>query len=160
MTVKIKTASINTNDEKRDDCLLYTSSRPLLPEHVDVLDYRKIAAPPQRMPRRDGDSFRDSGFSCQLQPERHSLTEGEEMRVFLSCMKTGQPERQSVRIKEVRLEASAGDNKFRLPQAAFSDAGDKGDDAAGDSIYTMIFRPRASDWADVYVTVNFSIRCV
>jgi len=144
-------------DDYREWAQYPPNSRPLLPEHVDVLDYRKIAAPPQRMPRRDGDSFRDSGFSCQLQPERHSLTEGEEMRVFLSCMKTGQPERQSVRIKEVKLEASAGDKKFRLPQAAFSDAGDKGDDASGDSVYTMVFRPRASDWADVYVTVNFWI---
>jgi hypothetical protein len=144
-------------DDYREWAQYPPNSRPLLPEHVDVLEFRKVAAPPQRMPRRDGDSFRDSGFSCQLQPEHHSLTEGEEMRVFLSCMKTGHPERQAVRIKEVRLEASAGEKKFRLPQTAFSDAGDHGDDAANDAIYTLLFKPRATDWADVYVTANFLI---
>lgn len=144
-------------DDYREWARYPPNSRPLLPEHSDVIDFRRIDVPPQRMPRKDGEKFRDSGFSCQLQPQRHSLTEGESMLVFLSCMKTGRPEREVIRIQNVRLEGSAGQRKFTLPEAAFSDGGKNGDEAAGDGIYTLQFSPRASDWADVYVTVNFLI---
>jgi hypothetical protein len=132
-------------------------SRPLLESHVDVIDFRKIPNTVQRMPTRDGDKLRESGFSCLLQPEKHTATEGENMRIFLSCTHTGRPERESIRIKEIKLEAVAGSRRFMPIPPTVSDAGDKGDESAGDRIYTLEFRPRQSDWADMHLTVNFLI---
>ena len=132
-------------------------SRPLLPSHRDVLEYRRIPVAMQKMPVNIDGELKTSDYSCLLQPENHTITEGEHMRVFLSCHKTGEQKKREIRIADYRLEARAGERKFSPIAPTVSDDGLNGDATAKDRVFTFEFRPRASDWADMHLTVNFEI---
>ena len=133
------------------------NSRPLLPAHTDVLDFRVIRSVPQEMPARIGPDLRPSGFSCTLQPEHHTVVEGESMDVYLSCSRSGKRARLPLRIREVRVEGVAGVRRFRPTPPAGDDNGSPGDRMAGDGVYTFRFLPRPADWGDIGMTVNFQI---
>ncbi|MEQ9366581.1 MAG: hypothetical protein RIF32_20240, partial [Leptospirales bacterium] len=132
-------------------------SRPLLPSHSDVLEYRTIPVAMQKMPIKVDGELKTSDYSCLLQPENHTITEGEHMRVFLTCHKTGEQKKREIRIVDYRLEARAGERKFSPIAPTVNDDGLNGDAAAKDRVFTFEFRPRTSDWADMYLTVNFEI---
>ncbi len=133
------------------------NSRPLLPSHLDVIEYRQIPVAMQKMPVKIDGELKASDYSCLLQPENHTITEGERMRVFLSCHKTGEQQKRGVRIADYRLEARAGERRFTPITPTVNDSGENGDSVAGDKIQTFEFRPRQSDWADMHLTVNFEI---
>lgn len=132
-------------------------SRPLFASHVDRIEYRRIAAPLQPMPATVDGEVRRSDFSCLLQPEHHSVLETERMRVFLSCTRTGERAATAIRLRDYRLEARAGERRFRPAPPAVNDAGENGDEVAGDRVLTFEFRPSAKDWGDMHLTVNFEI---
>ncbi|TGL58438.1 hypothetical protein [Leptospira sarikeiensis] len=132
-------------------------SRPLSRADIDVLEYRKVRVSPQIMPVRSGGIFKDSGFLCALEPEYHSLVEGENMRIFLYCFRAGNGAKERLDLKSVRLEARAGAKKSNIDIGLGNDNGLSGDDIAGDGRYTFLFRPRQEDWADMNITTNFKI---
>ncbi|MCE9599704.1 MAG: hypothetical protein K8S54_17225 [Spirochaetia bacterium] len=133
------------------------NSRPLLESHQDVIDYKKIQTASQRMPVKVGVEFKDSGYSCLLDPKTHSVFQDEYMHIYLFCSRHGSREREPLRIQEVRLVGVSGDRKILPPPPTIKDDGTSGDQVAGDSIYTIEFRPRKEDWADMNLTVNFQI---
>ncbi|PJZ49274.1 hypothetical protein [Leptospira saintgironsiae] len=132
-------------------------SRPLSRMDIDILEFRKIGVPPQIMPVKSGGNYKDSGFLCSLQPEYHSLVEGENMRIFLYCFRAGFSAKERLDLKSVRLEARAGAKKSNLDMDFGNDSGLSGDEISGDGTYTFLFRPRKEDWADMNLTVNFKI---
>ncbi|MCR9145114.1 MAG: hypothetical protein NXI24_22950 [bacterium] len=133
------------------------NSRPLLPSHRDQIEYRRIPVAMQKMPVKIDGELKPSDYSCLLQPEKHTITEGEAMRVFLSCHKTGEQSKREIRVADYRIEARAGERKFAPVKPTVNDAGLNGDAVAGDRVQTFEFRPRSSDWADMHLTVNFEI---
>ena len=133
------------------------NSRPLEEGHVDVLRHREVPLTYQAMPVVKDGRLQKSDYSCRLQPERHTVTEGEVMRVMLSCMKTGVDAYVPLRIDGSRLKARAGVREFTPVQPTVNDSGLNGDDTAGDHVHTFEFRPRRSDWARMSLDVRFAI---
>jgi len=132
-------------------------SRPLLSSHADVLNPRAIPVSIQSMPVFKNGQIMDSGSSCQLQPEFHTVTEGKSLRIFLSCYQTGTDKRQKIKIDSTMIEGKAGKNLFVPPSISGNDSGFDGDVLAGDLTYTFHFRPRSSDWGDMNFSVHFYI---
>ena len=133
------------------------NSRPLAASHIDVIEYRHIRAPMQAMPTKQNGEIVAGDYSCLLQPKTHSLVGDEQMHIFLSCARTGERELQLIEVQNLRLEARAGDRRFSPVVPTYNDDGEQGDVLANDRIVTFEFRPQASDWADMYLTVNFKI---
>lgn len=133
------------------------NSRPLRADHIDVIEYRSIRTGVQNMPVKANGELRESGYACALEPEFHTVTEGETLRVFLYCLRSGDGARVKVRLSEARLEAKAGERRFTPPVPEGNDSGLHGDNKSGDGIYTFVFRPRPEDWASMYLTTNFII---
>lgn len=133
------------------------NSRPLRADHIDVIEYRSIRTGVQNMPIKANGELRESGYACALEPEHHTVTEGESLRIFLYCLRSGDGARVKVRLTEARLEAKAGERRFTPPAPEGNDSGLHGDEQGGDGVYTFVFRPRPEDWASVYLTTNFTI---
>ncbi len=132
-------------------------SRPLKTSHVDVLEPRVIPVSVQEMPVLESGKIKKSGYSCHMQPEYHTVVEGQNLRIFLSCYITGTDKKQKISIETTKLEGRAGKNLFYPPNLSGNDSGFEGDKSAGDLIYTFLFRPRTTDWGDMSFTVQFFI---
>lgn len=132
-------------------------SRPLLSSHEDVLNPRLIPVTIQVMPKLLKGEVKDSGYSCRLQPEYHTVTEGMSLRIFLTCYKSGTDKKQKINIDSTVIEGRAGKNLFKPPSLSGNDSGLDGDVLRDDLIYTFHFRPRTSDWGDMNFSVHFYI---
>ncbi|GBF51650.1 hypothetical protein LPTSP4_31880 [Leptospira ryugenii] len=133
------------------------NSRPLHESHTDLLNPKVIPVVTQEMPILEKGSIKASGFSCSLQPEYHSVTEGKTLRIFLSCFRTGSANRESIKIIESDLKGKAGNRSIFPPSLQANDSGMDGDERKGDLVYTFHFRPQRTDWADFYLTTKFTI---
>lgn len=133
------------------------NSRPLRLSHVDVLNPRIIPVSIQEMPMIQKGEIKNSGYSCHLQPEYHTVTESMLLNIFLSCYQSNTDRKQKLIIDNTKIEGRAGKNLFYPPNISGNDAGFEGDKIANDLRYTFQFRPRLSDWGDMNLTVQFFI---
>ncbi len=133
------------------------NSRPLRLTHVDVLNPRIIPVSIQEMPMIQKGEIKNSGYSCHLQPEYHTVTESMFLNIFLSCYQSNTDRKQKLKIDTTKIEGRAGKNRFYPPTVSGNDAGFEGDRIAKDMIYTFQFRPQQSDWGDMSLTVQFFI---
>ena len=133
-------------------------SRPLLPEHRDVIRHREIPVALQTMPVMQDGKPQDSGYQCLLQPATHSVTEGEKMQLFLACTGKGSITPLPIKLVEIKTVGRAGVKKFS-PEEILGpfDDGTNGDPNAGDGIHTFSFSPKKQDWGDIHVTINFAV---
>ena len=152
-------------EELLDDYLTWAQyppdSRPLKPEHVDVLEHYWVNIPAQTMVvTRDDGTIENTGFECRLQPARHSVTENEIMTIALYCQEAESERLSTIRIRSKTLTLSAADRNRALPAEQFTvnDEGKHGDERAGDGIYTFQFKPGRDDWGDVYLETGFEIQ--
>lgn len=133
------------------------NSRPLLDSHADILNPKQILVSSQNLPIVENGKIVDSGYSCNFQPEYHTVTENRSMRIFLRCNKTGKMENEKLKLESTEIIGKAGNKTILPPSIDGNDSGMDGDEKNGDFIYTYHFRPRISDWGDFFVTTKFRI---
>jgi hypothetical protein len=135
-------------------------SRPLRPDHVDVLEYHWVDIPARRMAVTDADGkVRDTGIECRLQPARHQVTEGESLTIALYCQAAQDEGLQKLKIESYKLVRTVADREIPVANSKIpvNDEGKHGDERAGDRIYTFQFTPDKNDWGDMYLETTFEV---
>ncbi len=130
-------------------------SRPLLPGHTDVINHERVHLPQQDMAALVDGVIKKSHYACRLQPMRHTVTEGEAMRVQFYCTNEGR--RVPVKVASFKLERRLMEKRWPTGGMTVGDSGQKGDSVAGDNIHTFHFKPKRSDWGSMFLDVKFTI---
>ena len=132
-------------------------SRPISDQHRDVIDFDVVATVPIRLVGEgpDGKLAGRSPYSCMLQPEKSAFTEGEMIRVFLSC--GNRDRRAPLNMLGHRLVRRVLEKRTNIPPAAatINDRGENGDARASDQLYTFAYKPQKGDWGDMVLAVDF-----
>lgn len=126
------------------------NSRPVDESHQDVAQPYIVATGTQELVRPADALGRTtgSGVLCVLQPEQHTVVEGAWQRVTLVCRRGAEgPENTapplSLVIGGVTLRGQVeGSNEQVVSGSDFGDLGSKGDERAGDGVYTLAFQPK------------------
>ncbi|MCW7468788.1 hypothetical protein [Leptospira kanakyensis] len=134
------------------------NSRPLLDSHSDLLNPKQIEVGNQSLPVLENGKIIDSGYSCTFQPEKHTATEGQNIKIFLSCNKTGNANKEKLKLDTSEILRKAGSRTIRPPSIDGNDNGMNGDETSGDLVYTYFFQPNHTDWGDFFVTAKFKIQ--
>lgn len=151
-------------EELLDDYLAWAQyppdSRPLKPEHVDVLEYHWISVPaaPMLITKSDG-SVESIGVVCRLQPARSNITENEAMIIALYCQDSETEGMSTIENLSHTLAHTMDDRRRTIPadRISVNDQGKSGDEHAGDRIYTFQFTPTRNDWGDMFLETTFKI---
>ncbi|MEQ9365651.1 MAG: hypothetical protein RIF32_15510 [Leptospirales bacterium] len=136
------------------------NSRPLRPEHVDVLEHHWINIPSRTMTITNAKGeVENTGIECRLQPTRHSITENETLSIALYCQDAANETLSGLKIRSHSLTRSAADRQTPVgaEKITVNDAGKQGDERAADNIYTFQFTPDRDDWGDMYLETSFNI---
>ena len=130
-------------------------SRPLLPSHTDVLNYKEVHLPPQGMPAVVDGVARRSDYSCRLQPLEHTVYEGGSMRVLFYCL--AGKERVAVRITGFELRKRLLDEGTVTQGMTLASPGSADAAGAGSHGQVFVFRPQNRDWGTMFLSVKFTI---
>ena len=131
------------------------NSRPLLPGHTDVLNYRQVYLPAQGMPAVVDGAARKSDYSCRLQPREHTVYEGGTMRVLFYCV-SGK-ERVPVLIRGFELTRRLLEEGVKTQGMTLAAPGTDEAREAGVHAHVFLFKPQVRDWGTLFLSVKFSI---
>ena len=129
------------------------NSRPLKPNHIDVLNHRMIEVPPQNMPIVKDGNILNSGYACRLQPLTHTVTEGGTMETLFYCQggegDSVDRSRTGVKIHSYRLTRFQGETEWETAGLEL--------EKKSNNEYLFRFKPKTSDWGDMELKVQFEI---
>lgn len=129
-------------------------SRPLRPSFVDQIEHHWVPLPPQNMPTvNEAGELVEPKYSCRIQPQKHTVTEGEQIEVTLRCAGVGEgSEPVKIDIREVVLKRVLDTQSWQTetPQIEAGTAENRFQ-------YKLTYRPRKDDWGDMFMEVNFVI---
>lgn len=140
------------------------NSRPLRKEYEDIIEHQIIKEAAHPMPRIDKDgNVQQTSYSCNLQPQTHTVTEGMTEHITLFCWKqAGEKNVEPVDIEfseHTFTLVQSWDGKRRgLLSGEIHDDGKNGDAGAKDKTYTISWKPRRTDWGSVEFEVKFRIK--
>jgi len=128
-------------------------SRPLRPNYEDVIEHHWIRLPYRPMPvvGEDGE-LKEAEHTCRLQPQNHTVTEGENMVINLHCVELQSKEPVDINIESFSLTRYLGSQEFSTVTPELVE-GDKEDEYR----HQFIIRPRRQDWGDMEFKTKFTI---
>ena len=134
-------------------------SRPLLKDHEDLLDFQTLRVNPQALLYVDPLTHKPtkSSYQCLIQPAKHTVVGSEAQVVTFWCNRAPDGAFVPVELTEVILQKRTPVGTKRLPTPNFNDRGEDGDRTARDNVHTMTWKPGASDWGEMDLTLKLKV---
>jgi hypothetical protein len=130
------------------------NSRPLKANYFDQIEHHWIPLEPKVMPIVGADGKLVEGkHSCLLQPLNHTVTEGQVMEVTLRCAPPaeGAPG-VPLEIQNIKLVRYFNEKEWQVPTPEVTEGTKE-----NDYTYKLTYRPRAEDWGDMDLVVDFKV---
>lgn len=126
-------------------------SRPYAPEDSDIVNFDKLELPMMPMTLVDKDKPKEALHVCVLQPNAHTVYEGQQLEIHLRCQDIASGNPAMAEVKLVKLTRTSGVSVFDIPSPDISR------NEKGQPSILFTFKPRKQDWGDMELTVDFTI---